>query len=293
MDPITGNALLAAGSKLLGGVLSRKGPSLRKQANVQRNAQIKYERDSFRQSMSQQTKRFKTLVEAAQKAGFNPSTALASGGLAAGGAAQMGMGQPQTPFNLGTALADAVGVYADKMDPIALETAELNNEIAKQQLANLQNESLNPYGAVRPVRQNSQENEEQGPQVGETGYGDPINQDPVRQEAIDARLKDSGYWGAYSLLDAPEWWPTAGYMQESFGDDSWVTKAHARYTPWVVGLNNKDEIKEFWQKSRENKRIREGEREARKQYADSRRPKYRGTQALQDHMQQNFPTVFD
>ncbi|AXL15619.1 hypothetical protein [Microviridae sp.] len=289
MDPITGNALLAAGSKILGGVLGSRGPSLRKQSNVQRNSQLKYERQSFNQSMDQQKKRFQTLVKSAESAGFNPSTALAAGGLAGGGNAQMSMGQPQTPFNLGQALGDALGTYADRMDPIALETAELNNEIARQTLENLQNKAINPYGAVQTVS----ETEGKGAQIGETGFGDPITEDAVRQEAIDARNKDSGFFSAYKYIDAPPWWPSAGYMEETFGDDSFVTNTHKTMTPWVVGANNYGEITTDYADQRREKKTAKAANRAREQYARSRRPSLRGTPELQQHMLQHFPTVFD
>ncbi|AXL15624.1 hypothetical protein [Microviridae sp.] len=293
MDPITGNALLAAGSRLLPSLLGGKGPSLRKQANTQRKSQIKYERDSFRQSMQQQEKRFKTLVKAAQRAGFNPSTALAAGGLAAGGSAQMQMGTPQSPMQLGSALGGAIGAFADKMDPVSLETARLNQEIAKQQLANLQNESLNPYGTMRKVRQDATKDTKGNPIVGQTGYGDEIAQDKVAEEAIDARIKDSGYFKAYSMLDAPEWWPSAGYLEETFGDDSFVTNTHKKLTPWVVGAYNFGEAKDGIAKWREQTRIRKGETAARKEHAKTRRTQHRGTPQLESFMSQNFPTVFD
>jgi len=233
MDPITGNAALKVGGTLLGGVLGRsKGPSLRKQLRQNRDHMRKVE-----------TQRYKWLVSGAQAAGFNPSSALGATGGNFGNAQNMSA----SPMSNGMGvIGDAIRVFADEMDPVRLETQRLNNEILEEQLTRYRETPKAPIsGGTVPGVQKTRSPVEDGRPAIKTNFGDEIPVSDRDAAAIAARTDDVGLGNAFDLISTPEWWPTAGYMEEQFADDSWVTNIHRTMTPWVVAYNNWDDLKDF------------------------------------------------
>lgn len=126
--------LIKAGASILGGLLGgkSKGPSL--------------EQQRISMQITEQ-ERFKWLRDGAQAAGFNPLTVLgATGGNMAP--------QLQNPLNtnaVAQALSSGLTTFANAYDPVRHETQELQNELLREQIDEINNNELR-YGAVPQVR---------------------------------------------------------------------------------------------------------------------------------------------
>lgn len=212
MDPMTTSALISTGGKLLGGLFGKKGPSLT---------------DQRRHMQAIEENRYSWMVEGAQRAGFNPSSVLG----AVGGNFANQPTDYRNPFNAMDVIGDAIVNFADMYDPVRAETQRLNNELLQEELNRVRQTREAP-GGVPGVQETRSpvENGTRGPW--ETGFGDQVTSDQVRDEAQAQLTTDQGLGHAY--IDWPDFWPTPGYMEEAFGDDSFVSNWHKKLTPWMV-----------------------------------------------------------
>jgi len=183
MDPIIGASLISGGSNLLGGLLN-KGPSLSDQLKLMRRTE---------------EKKYKWIVEGAQRAGFNPLTALRAGG------GQMTQGL-QTPLSTGAVIGNALNAgiqtglntWANRPDPIEQESRVLDNELKKQRLKQIQNEEAR-FGQVPAVRTTSSQTRVNGRNPAtatiQTARSNPVT-DPIAYDAngnpIDAETSAYG-----------------------------------------------------------------------------------------------------
>jgi len=133
---VLGAAAIKGGASLLGGVLSRQ-----KKVGLQKQYRLKREADA-----AAERQKYQWIVEGAQKAGFNPLTALKAGG---GGLSGGSMTPMQSPLTARAALGEAIetfgGTYAQ--DAIDRATDARAQEDWKERL-DYENQSLPAVSAT-------------------------------------------------------------------------------------------------------------------------------------------------
>jgi len=230
MDPIVGGALIKGASSLLGGLLN-KGPSLSDQLKLMQRTE---------------EKKYKWIVEGAQRAGFNPLTALQAGGgrMTQG---QVGSGDLDFGAMAAQAVATGLGDYWQESRNQELEQAQLD-------LIKAQTESLKtPMGYQAPQASFNRVSDVSGdaagtnaagqanlmgPSAGRTTFGDAVPIAAVRDEAVEYRAKEEGAKGSYGLLKFPSYIPTGETVETWFGDGGPMTWLYqGAVAPIFVGDN--------------------------------------------------------
>lgn len=112
-----------------------------------------------RQMADQYRNQFGWLVEGAQKAGFNPLTALGTASTHGGGSAGGGMtplaAHVPSPVDMGQAIGD-LGSFMSSLDPIERERRELENELARRRIEQIDSEQTR-LGQMPEVRRTASE----------------------------------------------------------------------------------------------------------------------------------------
>jgi len=149
MDPMTTSALISTGGSLLGGLLGGGGTSWnkqRKQMQEQLSDQkaYQYEIDTERPSW---------VVKGAQAAGISPLVALGMQPISTPGVSIGSDTKPQIDFqSMGQNLGRAAEAYMSQdqrakqavVDQLALERAQLENDLLRSQISSVNNSSRTP-----------------------------------------------------------------------------------------------------------------------------------------------------
>lgn len=151
------------------------------------------------QMADQYRNQFGWLVEGAQKAGFNPLTALGQASTHGGGAAPAGQ-TPLTnhvpdPVNKGAVIGDAVGKMIGSMDPIEQERRVLENELMEKRIAQIDNEEKR-LGQVPELRQTAGEVRRNGTPIKQEGTPDYVD-DFSKADPEFPREAEADLWAAF------------------------------------------------------------------------------------------------
>jgi len=216
----------------------------------------------YQQQKKLEENRYTWLRDGALKAGFNPASVLSSTG------GTMGRVNQQSPLQDKWEKVGETLLEVDRiMDPVRQETERLNLELMREELVRAKQENANPYGAVPQVQKSqghvktSGQNRESAIRTAETRLGEvrtslgqTLNYGEVADDTRIARQNIEANNQVYRLGDLPPGYPNQEWMENTFGDDSFPTRLHAKVTPFVWAWHNREELGEEWNKFRKPKR---------------------------------------
>jgi len=222
---------IGAASSLLGGFMN-KGPSLSDQLKVMQRTE---------------EKKYKWIVEGAQRAGFNPLTALQAGG-GQMTQTQAGANDFDTGSMIAAAVLNGVGDYWNQRKD--QELAEAQIDLIKAQTESLKTDQAPGAWGSRPVGgpvrdvsgdaagSNAVAQELRPSILPATTQFDVVDQATIVDEAQEFRAKEEGVKNSYSGFRFPSYIPTGETVEGWFGDGGPATWAYqAVVTPMVVGDN--------------------------------------------------------
>lgn len=269
---------ISAGASLLGQrsqnqyASSQTARNMRQQLQMQKRSQ----RISSRQQRDDTKRQFRWIRKGAEAAGFNPLTALG-----VGTAASQSVGAPLATVTGGSPTGAALESFANIMsnyDPIATETARLQNQLARQQLNNAKEKTERLGGGVPQVRSTQSPVEVKaavdaaiGPSQGNLGRGigymDLENADPrVLRTNPDGSIEPAEIEvDAYGQAVKGDFWPYVGELNRlnnPYFDE--FLKEVTQDTPNV------------WQRMTEVKRNTARKREKLREWSEQRKEKRKG-----------------
>lgn len=237
MDPILGGALIKGAATGLAALGGRSGGFNRGDYRTQLTMQRKYERAMLRN-------KFKWLSQGARAGGFNPLTALGSGGVASSGSNPYQ--HVSQPLSVGGAVGEALATGVDSYlsyDPIYEESRRLDIALKKQELATGKAQAARLGSGVPQVSSTASEVETIGgsedvPEPGRLtvtnpeyrGSGHKVNPRSPDADTSEARYSDLGGAVAFATNSARDAWyqhKDRGLVRQ-YGQD-FADTVHDRY----------------------------------------------------------------